>query len=167
MLRRALQQILAALQLVETSVAVVCFVIATAAIVLDVILREVFALVTGDAIKLALYLLIVAGLLGLGLATSAGTHIRPRFADTWLAKGLILPAQRLGDFIAAAAFLIAGYYSAVLVGIALDFDFRIDGIDVPLWLPQSIMVYAFASNASRHLIFAVDPSLRPAEVTAE
>ncbi|GHB17461.1 hypothetical protein GCM10007094_01170 [Pseudovibrio japonicus] len=151
---------------VEATLAATAYVIVVLAMLIDIIGREFFDLSLMHSSKVALFSAIVAGMLGLGLATSSGTHIRPRITDHLLPEGWKIPLQRLGDAISAGVFLFAGYISFELVRSSYEIGFLVPVVDWPLWWFQSIMPYAFCSNALRHVSFALSPALKPAEKDA-
>ncbi len=95
----------------EATVATTAYVIVVLVMLIDIIGREFFDLSLMHSSKIALFSAIIAGMLGLGLATSSGTHIRPRVTDHLLPQVLQIPLQRLGDALSAGLFLYAGYIS--------------------------------------------------------
>ncbi len=147
----------------EATVAATAYVIVVLVMLIDIIGREFFDLSLMHSSKIALFSAIIAGMLGLGLATSSGTHIRPRVTDHLLPQVLQIPLQRLGDVLSAGLFLYAGYISFGLVRSSYEIGFLVPVVDWPLWWFQSIMPYAFCSNALRHASFALSPALKPVE----
>jgi len=74
-------QILNKLKLVESIVATAAYMIVAGLLIVDVVGRELFGMSLLGAQQLAVYGAIVAGFLGLTLATSDNCHLRPAFLD--------------------------------------------------------------------------------------
>lgn len=162
-----MQILLKTLFRIEAIVASVAYVVVVVAMLTDIIAREFFNASFIYTSKLALFAAIFAGMLGLGLATASGTHIRPRFADLWVPHSWQNQLQRLGDLLSASLFSFAGYISYELVHSSYEIGFLVPVVDWPLWWFQIIMPYAFISNALRHLAFAIHPALKPKEEVVE
>ena len=151
----------------EATFAALAYIIVVVAMLADVVAREFFETSLMHSSKIALFSAIFAGMLGLGLATSSGTHIRPKFTDNVLPHAWQALLQRLGDVLSGCLFLLAGYISFELVRSSYEIGFLVPVVDWPLWWFQTIMPYAFCSNALRHFGFAVMPTLKPAEADLE
>ncbi|KZK78594.1 Tripartite ATP-independent periplasmic transporter, DctQ component [Pseudovibrio sp. W64] len=150
----------------EATLAALAYIIVVLAMLADVVAREFFDLSLMHSSKIALFAAIFAGMLGLGLATSTGNHIRPKITDQLLPAVWQNLLQRLGDVLSGALFLLAGYVSFGLVQSSYEIGFLVPVVDWPLWWFQSIMPYAFCSNALRYFGFALSPSLKPEEADA-
>ena len=158
-----MQHFLRQLFRLEAMVAVAAYTIVTCALMIDIVSREVFHHSIWGIQKIAVYSAITAGLIGLGLATSKGKHIRPKFTDTWLPTRWVGNLTRAGDLIATITFLVAGYVSIDLVVISYDYEFLAPVLDWPIWPFQIILPYTFFSTALRHGCSTVNPELRPKE----
>lgn len=147
----------------ESLIAVIAYAIITTALVADIAARELFHYSIWGIQKIAVYSAIAAGLVGLGLATAKGKHIRPKFTDNWAPKPWTRNLARIGDTIACLTFVGAGYYSILLVQDSYGFGFLAPVLDWPIWPFQLILPYTFFSTAIRHGAYALLPDLRPQE----
>lgn len=147
----------------ESLFAVAAYTIVTSALVIDIIGREFFHYSIWGIQKIAVYAAVAAGLIGLGLATSKGKHIRPKFTDHWAPAHWTYRLTRLGDLIAFITFIFASYFSILLVKDSYDYGFLAPVLDWPIWPFQLILPYTFASTALRHGAYTLYPELRPQE----
>ncbi|SDQ96665.1 TRAP transporter small permease [Pseudovibrio sp. Tun.PSC04-5.I4] len=151
----------------EAVFASLAYVVVLGAMMAGIIAREFFGISFLYTNKIALFGAIFAGMVGLGLATASGNHIRPKFTDGWMPENWQSTLKRLGDVISGCVFCVAGYISALLVQSSYEVEFLVPVVDWPLWWFQLIMPYAFFSNALRHFAFAIMPSLKPEEEMME
>ena len=156
-----LERILGTLLRIEGTVAAIAFLAAASAILADVIGREIFGHGIWGAAKFAVFASVVAGFLGIGLATHAGMHLRPRFADGWIPARFEPAMKRISALIGALLFCLLGVLSWIYVRETFAFGQRAPVLDWPLWAVQIVMPYAFFSNGLRHLIYAIRPDLVP------
>lgn len=156
-----MKSILPVLQRIETSLATLAYLCVAGLLIADVLGREIFGASLLGAQKLAIYAAIVAGFLGLSLATSAGVHLRPEVFDR-IAPARYNPlVDRLGDGFAALFFAGLGFVAVWFVIQSAEFGDRAAIFYFPLWPIQLVMPYAFFSCAFRHLAFALYPELKP------
>src|SRR5210317_1855870 len=92
------------LKLSESIVATAAYTVVAILLMIDVIGRELFATSFLGMQQIAVYGAIIAGFLGLTLATSDNAHLRPEFMD-FVFKGRETLAVRLGDAISCVFFL--------------------------------------------------------------
>ena len=128
-------------------------------------MREIAGSSLQGAQRIAVYLMIVAGFLGLGLAADRGRHLRPRFADRLIPRRLAPRAERIGAALMALIFAYFAWLGMRLVLEAREYGDMARSIRVPLWMIELIVPYAFASVALRYLFYAIWPGLRPVEAT--
>lgn len=148
------------LKLAESIAAAAAYGVVAALLMIDVVGRELFAATFLGMQQLAVYGAIVAGFAGLTLATSDDAHLRPGFMD--FAAGERGPqARRLGDFLSALFFACACAASFGFVLASMEYGDKAPVMYFPLWPLQLVIPYAFASAGLKHLIFALDPSLKP------
>lgn len=147
----------------EAAVAVLAYLIITIALMTDIVSREVFGQAIWGIQKVAVYGAVIAGLIGLGLATAKGKHIRPKFTDAWLPEHWQAAATRIGDLVACLTFLTAAWVSMELVQSSYEFNFLAPVLDWPIWPFQLLLPYTFTSTAIRHAVFTLEPQLRPQE----
>lgn len=159
-----LEKILAWLARIEGTIAAIAFLAAAAAILADVIGREFFGQGIWGAAKFAVFSAVVAGFLGIGLATHAGMHLRPQFADGWIPPRLEPAMRRLAPLITAALFFLLAGLAVIYVRETFLFGQLAPVLDWPLWAVQVVMPWAFFSNGLRNLIYAIRPDLAPGPV---
>ena len=149
--------------LIEASLAGVCYAIVALALISDVFAREFFNYSIYGIQRAAVLLVITTAYLGLGLATSKNQHLRPRFTDGWVPGIYQSTVARFGDFLAAIAFAVMGWFALQLVLTSLHWGDRVNVILFPLWMVQWVMPYGFLSAAVRFSIFFLRPDLKPVE----
>ncbi len=160
---RAARRFLGLLFRIEAAVAMLAFLAISLLLIADVASRELAGSSIWGAQRISVYLMIVTGFLGLGLAADRGRHLRPRFADGLVPAPLAPAAGRAGSAIMFAVFAWFAWLGVEFVMTAYEYGDLAQTIKVPLWTVQLIVPYAFASLALRYLVFAVWPELRPAE----
>ncbi len=160
-------RVLAGVFALESTVAVAGYAIVATLLILDVGLRELFGTSIYGAQRVSVYIMIVTGFLGLGLAAAQGRHLRPRFADGLIPSRLAEAATRLGDVLMTVVLLTFAWIGVRFVLEAREFEDMARVIDIPLWYLHLIVPYAFAATALRYALFALYPPLRPEEVSSE
>ncbi|MCI5094689.1 MAG: TRAP transporter small permease [Rhodobacteraceae bacterium] len=161
------ERVLAYVFTLESVIAVAGYAIVAGLLVVDVALRELVGTSVYGAQRISVYVMIITGFLGLGLAAAQGRHLRPRFADGLIPTGLTRAATRLGDLIMTAVLLGFAWIGVRFVLEAHEFEDMARIIDIPLWYLHLIVPYAFATTALRYALFALYPALRPEEVSSE
>lgn len=159
----AIKRLLSALFAFEATLAIAAYVVMAGLILLDVALRELFAVSIPGAQRVSVSFMILTGFLGLGLAAAKGRHLRPRFADGLVPRRWSGAAQRTGAWIMAAVFAVCAVYGAQFVVQAYTYGDMARSLDVPSWIMELIVPYAFASVALRYVLYAVWPALAPEE----
>ncbi len=129
----------------------------------DVGMRELAGSSIWGAQRISVYLMIVTGFLGLGLAADRGRHLRPNFADGLIPARYANLADRAGSAIMAAIFLYFAWIGVAFVRAAHEYGDLARIIKVPLWTIQLIVPYAFVSIALRYFLYAIWPDLKPGE----
>jgi TRAP-type C4-dicarboxylate transport system permease small subunit len=127
----------------------------------DVILREVAGMSLPWAQKLSLHFMILAGCLGVSLASSAAGHLRPEVGDQILPKRILQGIVFLRELTTA---VFCGYFAHIaLAYVQQSKDFGDLNVitGVPLWVVQAIFPATFALMATKHIVFALFPSTRP------
>lgn len=145
----------------EAIVATAAYAAVAGLLMADVIGRELFSTSFLGAQQLAVYGAILAGFLGLTLATSDNAHLRPEFMDFALRRHEPLTV-RLGDIVSAAFFFAACYVAWTFVEISMEAMDRAPVLYFVVWPLQLVIPYAFASSGVKHLIYALRPDLKPA-----
>lgn len=142
----------------ESAVAVVAYLTTAAVLLGQILAREVFVTSIEGGSKIAIFGAIIAGCLGLVIATGENAHLRPTFADR------VLPAKwggRFGDVVSALLHLGLAYYAFVFVAESRAFGDVAEIIRWPLWIVQLVFPYMFVSSAFKHLVFAFQPEWKP------
>jgi C4-dicarboxylate transporter, DctQ subunit len=158
------RRFLAALFWIESAIAVAALLAVAGILFADVVGRELFGHGLFGALRAAVYGTAIAGLIGFGLCTAAGAHMRVNLLDGLLPKRLEPHIARIADglsFVICAAF---AYWSALYVAQTYGQNEQALSLGVPVWPFQIVLPWMFVSAGLRYLVFAAVPDLRPAEV---
>ena len=126
----------------------------------DVIGRELFGISVLGIKTVAVYVAIVAGFLGLVLATNHNAHLRPEIFDHLITGRRGAMFDRIGDLLSGLFFLFLAGYAIYFVGQTRAAGDRAAVLYFLLWPIQLIIPYAFLSSALRHFAFCVSPILK-------
>lgn len=148
------------MKLSESIVATAAYAVVALLLMIDVIGRELFATSFLGMQQIAVYGAIIAGFLGLTLATSDNAHLRPEFMD-FVAGQHEKAVQRFGDFLSALFFFAAAYVAFTFVLISMDAGDKAPVMYFLIWPLQLVLPYAFASAGGKHLIYGLRPDLKP------
>lgn len=150
----------------ETAVAVLALVVMTSVVFVDVLGRELIGQGIPGAQRIGVYAFVLAGFLGLPLATARGAHLRPKFADS-----LFPPRAR--STVAVIQHALAAILSLGLAWFGLSFARQTLALhevspvlEIPIGLVQLVLPYAFLSSGLCHLVFALNPDLAPTDSEA-
>ncbi|MCS6948793.1 MAG: TRAP transporter small permease subunit [Steroidobacteraceae bacterium] len=148
---------------VEKALTVGAFAVLIVVVFADVLLRRV----TGSGLmwsrEVGIYTNIWLTLLGVGIASASGAHLRPRFLDRLWPARWENAAVRTQELVTALGFAALTVLAALVVIDTRQFDMRSPVLGLPEWLLQLCLPVAFGFAALRHAIFAAYPQLRPAE----
>lgn len=156
-----LAHIVSKLRLVEAILATVAYAVVAGLLIADVVGREVFGLTFLGAQQMAVYGAILAGFLGLTLATSDNSHLRPAFMDFLFAR-FEPRIQQASDLLSALFFFISAYIAWTFVAVSMENQDKAPVLYFVVWPLQLVIPYAFISSGLKHLIFALRPELKPA-----
>lgn len=148
------------LRLIEAILATAAYAAVAGLLMTDVIGRELFQTSFLGAEQLAVFGAIIAGFLGLTLATSDNIHLRPEFMDFVFRRYNAL-ASRIGDLVSALFFLGACYIAWTFVDVSMQAGDRAPVLYFVVWPLQLVIPYAFASAGFKHLAYALQPDLKP------
>jgi TRAP-type C4-dicarboxylate transport system permease small subunit len=151
------------LQAVEKAIAIAAILAAAFALTADLTGREIVGQGLFGAQRAAVHLTFVAGLLGFAVATGTGSHLRIKASDTLLPKAWTPVVERLGSIFSALLLLVLAWYAARFVLQTASVGERSPTLAIPIWPIQAVLVWAFGSAALRHLAWAIEPRLKPAE----
>ena len=145
----------------ERRLCVTAFAVLAALLFGDVLLRELSGNGLPWSHQAGVYANLVVALFGMGLAASAGSHLRPRFADHWLPQSWEPMLVRCSYLVSALALLL---FAALALQLSLETRALAETatvLRIPLWPLQLLMVISFCSAALRYLCFSLQPQLAP------
>jgi C4-dicarboxylate transporter DctQ subunit len=155
-------QLLHTLRRVELVVTFAAFVVLATVIFADVVIRELTGTGLAWAREVGVYANVVVTLVGIGLASDAGAHLRPRFADRWLPAAWEPTLLRVGEILTTLFCLSFAYIALRVVLETRDLDERSVVLRMAVWPVQAVLPLAFVLAAVRHAAFARWPTLAPA-----
>ena len=158
-----LARLLAAIRAGEVALTSAAFAVLAIVIFADVVWRWT----TGSGIfwarELGVFANIVLTIIGIGIASSDGTHLRPRFFDR------VFPARwdgaltRIQELLTAVGFAALAWVAVGVVRETLALEDRSIVLRWLVWPVQLVLPVAFTLGTVRHGIYALVPALRPAE----
>ncbi len=151
----------------ERAVTFMFFLVLIAAVFADVVSREVGGTGLHWARQVGVYANLLVILFGIGLASAAGTHLRPRFADHWLPERWSGALDRIQEGIMA---LFCTGFAVVATGVVADgyvLGERSAVLGTLIWPLQAILPLVFGLAAFRHGAYALYPTLRPDSADVE
>lgn len=160
-MKYGLERLLGGMLRLETTIAIVTFLLMAGALAADVIGRELFGRGIFGSVKFAVYALIYCAMAGFGIATATGSHLRPSFADRLIPAALTPAAIRIGNLASAAILLMLAYAGYEFVEFARMIEERSDTLDWLMWPIQAAIPIGFGFSALRYVIYAAYPVLRP------
>jgi C4-dicarboxylate transporter DctQ subunit len=149
----------------ERGICIGAFVLLIAAVFADVLSRELTGQGLFWALQAGVYANLVVVMVGLGLASQEGSHLRPRFADGWLPARWDPVITRVGESLTAAFFLVLTGVAADVVLETRELGERSPVLGTLVWPVQAIIPLVFAVATVRHGLYARYPGLRPAPPT--
>ncbi len=147
---------------VELVVTFAAFATLAAVIFADVVVRELSGTGLTWAREVGVYANVVVTLIGIGLASDAGAHLRPRFTDRWLPAAWDPALARIGEAITAAFCMAFAWIALHVVLETRDLDERSVVLRLAIWPVQAVLPLAFVLCALRHAVYARWPALAPA-----
>lgn len=144
----------------EALTATTAYAVVAGLLVAEVIGREFFGATFLGVQQLAVYAAILAGFLGLTLATSENKHLRPEALD-FLTKRLGVQMTRLSDLVSSIFFFCCSAVSANFVLASMVAQDKAPVLYFHLWPLQLVIPYAFASSGLKHFCFFLRNDLRP------
>ncbi|WP_319824287.1 TRAP transporter small permease [Thalassovita sp.] len=167
MMRTPTQSFLSLLERLEGYAAMLAYVSVATLLIGDVLAREVIGVPVLGSQSIAVMAAIVAGFLGLSLATAKGIHLRPEVFDHVLPARFDPLLARGSDIVAAAFYGAMTVFAVRFVMESQAAGDRAAVLYFPLWPVQLVMPYAFLSCAIRHAAYAVNPRLKVAPKSAD
>lgn len=158
-----MKALLAGLRRAELAVTTAAFLVLVAVIFGDVLLRRI----TGSGIvwarEVGVMANIVLTIVGIGLASADGTHLRPRVFDRVFPQSWDPALTRVQEGLTALAFGALAVIAVMVVRETIELDERSVVLRWVVWPVQSALPIAFTVATLRHAIFALRPDLRPRE----
>ncbi len=157
--RRALE----AIRRVELTVTCAAFAVLAAVIFADVVVRETTGSGLSWSRQIGVFANVVVTIVGIGLASASGAHLRPRFADGWLPAAWDPWLTRIGELLTAVFCAVFAWIALGVVQETYELDERSVVLRLVVWPFQAVLPAAFALAALRHACYGIWPGLRPAE----
>lgn len=157
--RAALRNLLA----LESAVLLAAFAVLILVTFADVALRTISGSGLLWSRDVGIYANIWLSMLGIGIASSQGSHLRPRFLDSWVRPGWHVWLPRVQELLAAAGFLALAVIAARVVADTRALGDSNSVLRWPVWICQLCMPIALGFAAFKHSLFALYPALRPEE----
>jgi C4-dicarboxylate transporter DctQ subunit len=155
------------LRQLEGGLTFTAFAVMVVVVFADVVTREV----TGSGLlwarQVGVYANIFVVMLGFGLASADGAHLRPRFADNWLPGSWDKVLPHVQEALMALFCLAFCIVASQVLAETFALQERSVVLRVVVWPIQAVIPVAFAIASLRHGLYAIWPALRPAEVGAK
>ena len=157
--------LLAVIGRAERAVTFVAFLLMIGVVFADVVSREVTGTGLHWARQAGVYANIFVVMVGIGLASADGAHLRPRFADGWLPQAAEPVILRLKEFLMAAFCAGFAWVGFGVVAETFTLQERSAVLRTLVWPVQAVIPTVFCVAALRHGLFALYPALRPDEAS--
>ena len=139
------------------------FMLMVAVVFGDVATREVTGTGLHWARQVGVYANLFVVMLGIGLASADGAHLRPRFADSWLPAAWDPWLNRVGEALMGLFCLAFAVIAAGVVADSLAMGERSAVLRVVVWPVQAVIPLAFGLAAIRHALYGLFPQLGPGD----
>ncbi|MEO8445523.1 MAG: TRAP transporter small permease [Gammaproteobacteria bacterium] len=163
---RTAERLLKILSGLERLGAFLAFLVLIGVVFLDVASREVTGTGLHWAMQVGVYANLVVVLLGIGITSAAGAHLRPRFADGWLPRAWDGVLGRLQEGVTGLFFAAFAIVGALVVAETRELGERAPVLGNLVWPLQALIPAVSAAGAVRHLIYSAWPALRPRQPAA-
>jgi len=151
---------------VERLLACLAFLLLVAVVFLDVVNRELTGTGLHWALQIGVYANYFVAMLGIGVASAGGAHLRPQFADRWLPRRFEPVVVRLQEAVTSLFFLGFAIVGATVVGETRLLGERAPVLGNLIWPLQGLIPAVFLLATVRHGLYALWPGLRPGSVGA-
>ncbi|MDX2144815.1 MAG: TRAP transporter small permease subunit [Rhodospirillaceae bacterium] len=149
------------LRIAEQFLCFTAFMVMAGALIYDVLKREITGSGAFGAPQVGVIGMIVVSYIGIGLASAAGTHYRPRFADKVFPPRFDPLLKRIEEFGFAA---FCAFLAFVATKVAIESYELKDVAPVlrnPIWPVQMTIALGFGSVAIRHVLYGIFLELKP------
>ncbi len=151
----------------EVFMACTSLMLVVAALLADVVAREI----GGDGIfgaqRFAVFANSVGGLLGFAIVVHTGGHLRVGVVDKLIPEKWESLVIRFCDLISAALCILLGYLAVIFVRSTYDLGDTEPVFDIKIWPIQVVLPYLFGASALRYLCYAAFPAIRPEDKEIE
>jgi TRAP-type C4-dicarboxylate transport system permease small subunit len=161
--RDSLAKFLRALHAVERAVTFAAFTVMAGAVFADVVIRETQGSGWLYATPIAVWANVIVVLIGIGLASNDGAHLRPRFADGWVPKSFDPLMKRIQEAVFALFCFAFAWLCWTVVADSIRLKEYGSVLRILIWPIQAVMPLAFVLAGIRHAIYAIRSDLRPRE----
>lgn len=154
--------LLSAVGSAERAITFCAFLVLIAVLFGDVVSRELTGAGIIWARQVGVYANLFLTLVGIGVASAEGAHLRPRFADRWLPAAWDPALERLREVLMAAFCVAFAFLAALAVAETRALGER---TAMPAWLVwpfESVIPVVFLVAGLRHGLYACWPALSPA-----
>jgi TRAP-type C4-dicarboxylate transport system permease small subunit len=155
--------ILGAVSRFERWATMLAFALMAVSLLADVISRRVFMTGLIGATEVAVIGMVAVAMFGVGVATDAGAHLRPRVFDALIPKAFEGAMGRASSLVTAAFFAVFAGLAGWMVVQSFVLGDRTEILRAPIWALQAMIFLAFTTNTLRFAIYAARPELRPSE----
>ena len=156
-----IKQTLKLLTTFEKSITFFAFLVLVSVMFTDVAIREITGTGLHWSRQVGVYANLFVVMFGLGVASSEGAHLRPKFADSWLPKKLEPLLIRLQEGFMSLFCLLFALIAFQVVAETYRDDVQSIVLRMAIWPSQMIIPIAFLIAAIRHSIYALNPKYRP------
>ena len=158
-----LVRLLAALRQAEVALTAGAFAVLVTVIFADVAWRRLSGSGLLWAREVGVFANIVLTILGIGIASADGAHLRPKFLDRLLPARWEPVLVRVQEGLTAVGFALLAWLALRVLGETIDLEERSIVLRWLLWPVQMVLPVAFLAGTLRHGLFAAWPTLRPVE----
>lgn len=155
------RKILNLLQGIEALIGGGAYFLAFAMVFAEIIAREVFGSTIGGTQEAAILGAVIAGFMGFALVSGAGAHLRVNLLDGLAPKKNEETFLRFTDLVAVILLTGIAIAAGTFVQGTYEYADRVRTLLIPLWPFQLVLIYAFGASALKHLIYFINPELRP------
>jgi TRAP-type C4-dicarboxylate transport system permease small subunit len=161
----ALRNALRGVERTEVAITASAFAVMIVVIFADVVVRRVTGSGLVWAREVGVFANIVLSVVGIGIASAHGAHLRPRFVDSWVPASWDPVMRRVQELLTAFAFAILTWLSWQVVSETRELEESSTVLRWLVWPIQLCLPLAFGLAVLRHMLFALVPALRPREET--
>ncbi len=127
----------------------------------DVLKREITGSGAFGAPQIGVIGMIVVSYIGVGLASAAGSHYRPRFADNAFPEKYRQMLDRIGEFGFALFCAFMAFVATKVTLESLELNDVSPVLRWPIWPVQSTIAIGFGMVAVQHLLYGIYLELKP------